>query len=49
MDAIVEIATKHNLLVVEDAAQAVDAYYIKDVLSAELVISPLSRSMKQRM
>ena len=27
MDAILEIAAKHNLLVVEDAAQAVDAYY----------------------
>lgn len=27
MDAILAIAAKHNLLVVEDAAQAVDAYY----------------------
>ena len=27
MDRIMEIAQKHNLLVVEDAAQAVDAYY----------------------
>lgn len=27
MDRIMEIAEKHNLLVVEDAAQAIDAYY----------------------
>ena len=27
MDAIMAIATKHNLLVVEDAAQAIDSYY----------------------
>ena len=27
MDAIVEIANRHNLLVVEDAAQAVDSFY----------------------
>lgn len=27
MDRIMEIARKHNLLVVEDAAQAIDAYY----------------------
>lgn len=27
MDAIMEVANKHNLLVVEDAAQAVDSYY----------------------
>ena len=27
MDAIMEIANKHNLLVVEDAAQAIDSYY----------------------
>ena len=27
MDAIMEIAKKHNLLVVEDAAQAIDSYY----------------------
>lgn len=27
MDAIISIAQKHNLLVVEDAAQAVDSYY----------------------
>ena len=28
MDAIIAIARKHNLLVVEDAAQAIDSYYI---------------------
>ncbi len=28
MDAIMTIAQKHNLLVVEDAAQAIDSYYI---------------------
>ena len=28
MDAIMSVAEKHNLLVVEDAAQAVDSYYI---------------------
>ena len=27
MDAILEVATKHNLLVVEDAAQAIESYY----------------------
>lgn len=27
MDAIMEIANRHNLLVVEDAAQAIDSYY----------------------
>lgn len=28
MDAIITVAKKHNLLVVEDAAQAIDSYYI---------------------
>ncbi|MBR1809236.1 MAG: dTDP-4-amino-4,6-dideoxygalactose transaminase [Paludibacteraceae bacterium] len=28
MDAIMSVAEKHNLLVVEDAAQAIDSYYI---------------------
>lgn len=28
MDAIMTLAKKHNLLVVEDAAQAIDAYYV---------------------
>ncbi len=28
MEAIMKIATKHNLIVVEDAAQAVDSYYV---------------------
>lgn len=27
MDAVMDIATRHNLLVVEDAAQAIDSYY----------------------
>ncbi len=27
MDAILEVASKHNLLVIEDAAQAIDSYY----------------------
>ena len=29
MDAIMEIANRHNLLVVEDAAQAVDSWYLR--------------------
>ena len=33
MDAIMEIADKHNLLVVEDAAQAIDSYYIPNLKS----------------
>lgn len=28
MDAIMELATKYNLLVIEDAAQAIDSYYM---------------------
>ncbi len=28
MDTIMEVATRHNLIVVEDAAQAIDSYYI---------------------
>lgn len=31
MDAIMEIAHRHNLLVVEDAAQAVDAFYTSNI------------------
>lgn len=27
MDAIMDIASRHNLLVIEDAAQAIDSYY----------------------
>jgi dTDP-4-amino-4,6-dideoxygalactose transaminase len=30
MDKILEVANRHNIHVVEDAAQAVDSYYIKD-------------------
>lgn len=28
MDAIMDLAAKHNLLVIEDAAQAIDSYYV---------------------
>ena len=31
MDAIMSIAQKHNLLVVEDAAQAIDSYYTSNI------------------
>ena len=31
MDAIMSIAEKHNLLVVEDAAQAIDSYYTSNI------------------
>lgn len=31
MDAIMSIARKHNLLVVEDAAQAIDSYYTSNI------------------
>lgn len=31
MDAILAIAAKHNLLVVEDAAQAIDSYYTSNI------------------
>ncbi|MBR1928703.1 MAG: dTDP-4-amino-4,6-dideoxygalactose transaminase [Paludibacteraceae bacterium] len=34
MDAIMDIAEKHNLLVVEDAAQAIDSYYKHKPLGA---------------
>jgi len=33
MDAIMEIAEKHHLLVVEDAAQAIDSYYFNQKLN----------------
>ena len=33
MDRIMEIANRHNLLVVEDAAQAIDSYYIHNTHS----------------
>jgi dTDP-4-amino-4,6-dideoxygalactose transaminase len=32
MDKIMAIANKHNIFVVEDAAQAIDSYYSEDVL-----------------
>ena len=31
MDAIMAVAAKHNLLVVEDAAQAIDGYFVKEL------------------
>ena len=31
MDAIMAVANKHNLLVVEDAAQAIDSFYISNI------------------
>ena len=34
MDKIMDIATRHNLLVVEDAAQAIDSYYKKRPLGS---------------
>lgn len=51
MDAIMSIAQKHNLLVVEDAAQAIDSYYtsnIKHCLLEASVIWPSSLSTKRR-
>jgi len=41
MDAIMDIAEKYNLLVVEDAAQAVDSYYISP--SGSKLLPPLKR------
>lgn len=44
MDAIMAVAKKHNLLVVEDAAQAIDSYYVKELVNegvSELVRKPL--------
>lgn len=35
MDAIMAIAAKHNLIVVEDAAQAIDSYYIKELANGD--------------
>ena len=35
MDKIMEIANRHNLLVVEEAAQAIDAYYVHNELESE--------------
>lgn len=41
MDAIMDIARRHNLLVVEDAAQAVDSFYT----SGRETASPLKRAL----
>ena len=36
MDKIMEIANRHNLLVVEDAAQAIDSYYTSNIIHQTL-------------
>lgn len=41
MDAIMDIAQRHDLLVVEDAAQAIDSFYI----SGRATASPLKRAL----
>ena len=41
MDAIMTIADKHHLLVVEDAAQAVDSYYKSQITNHKSQILPL--------
>ena len=41
MDAIMTIADKHHLLVVEDAAQAIDSYYKSQIINHKSQILPL--------
>ena len=41
MDAIMTIADKHHLLVVEDAAQAIDSYYKSSISNQQSKILPL--------
>lgn len=41
MDAIMAVAEKHNLLVVEDAAQALDSYYITTTTTTTTTKRPL--------
>lgn len=41
MDAIMAVADKHHLLVVEDAAQAIDSYYKSTIENRESKILPL--------
>ncbi len=41
MDAIMTIADKHHLLVVEDAAQAIDSYYKSSISNQQSTILPL--------
>ncbi len=41
MDAIMAVANKHNLLVVEDAAQAIDSYYQRQTTNDKRQILPL--------
>lgn len=41
MDAIMAIAEKHNLLVVEDAAQAIDSYYTSNITHQTLPLGSI--------
>ena len=41
MDAIMAVANKHNLLVVEDAAQAVDSYYTSNITHQTLPLGSI--------
>ena len=41
MDAIMSIAQKHNLLVVEDAAQAIDSYYTSNITHQTLPLGSI--------
>lgn len=47
MDAIMAVAEKHNLLVVEDAAQAIDSFYKGKPLGGEVIWEP-SRFMRPK-
>jgi dTDP-4-amino-4,6-dideoxygalactose transaminase len=49
MDEIMAVAEKHNLFVVEDAAQAIDSYCKGLNLWVASAISQLSRFTKQKM
>ena len=46
MDAIMSIAKKHNLLVVEDAAQAIDSYYTSNITHNTLLEEHQSSHIK---
>ena len=41
MDAIMSVARKHNLLVVEDAAQAIDSYYTSNITHQTLPLGSI--------
>ena len=43
MDAIMEVANKHNLLVVEDAAQAIDSFYKRFKSCVSLAITRIKK------